>query len=58
LGVRKFDVNTEVRSAYLESLKKQQKVVQVMASVKEAMKVVISEKMHPFWISWQSIGKV
>ncbi|KAJ1698839.1 hypothetical protein LUZ63_007351 [Rhynchospora breviuscula] len=49
LGVRKFNVNTEVRSAYLESLKKPQKdLVPVMASAKEAMKVVISEKMHLF----------
>ncbi|XP_078159661.1 ketose-bisphosphate aldolase class-II family protein isoform X2 [Carex rostrata] len=49
LGVRKFNVNTEVRSAYLESLKKPQKdLVQVMASAKEAMKVIISEKMHLF----------
>ncbi|KAJ4816729.1 hypothetical protein LUZ62_029295 [Rhynchospora pubera] len=49
LGVRKFNVNTEVRSAYLESLKKPQKdLVQVMASAKEAMEVVISEKMHLF----------
>jgi fructose/tagatose bisphosphate aldolase len=47
--VRKFNVNTEVRSAYLESLKKPQKdLVQVMASAKEAMKVIISEKMHLF----------
>ncbi|XP_072952749.1 uncharacterized protein [Typha angustifolia] len=49
LGVRKFNVNTEVRNAYLEALKKPHKdLVHVMASAKEAMKAVISEKMHLF----------
>uniref|UniRef100_A0A453RAT3 Ketose-bisphosphate aldolase class-II family protein n=1 Tax=Aegilops tauschii subsp. strangulata TaxID=200361 RepID=A0A453RAT3_AEGTS len=39
LGVRKFNVNTEVRNSYLQSLKKPEKdLVQVMASAKEAMK--------------------
>jgi hypothetical protein len=42
-------VNTEVKSAYLEYLKKQQKdLVQVMTSASEAMKVIILEKMHIF----------
>lgn len=42
-------MNTEVRNAYLESLQKPNKdLVHVMAAAKEAMKVVIAEKMHLF----------
>ncbi|XP_073100387.1 uncharacterized protein [Elaeis guineensis] len=49
LGVRKFNVNTEVRSSYLESLQKPHKdLVHVMASAKKAMQAVIAEKMHLF----------
>ena len=49
MGVRKFNVNTEVRKAYMESISSPQKdLVQVMASAKEAMKVVVAEKMHLF----------
>ncbi|KAG6390719.1 hypothetical protein SASPL_148463 [Salvia splendens] len=49
LGVRKFNVNTEVRKAYMGSLTKTEKdVVNVMTSAKEAMKVVVAEKMHLF----------
>ena len=49
LGVRKFNVNTEVRNSYLESLKKSGKdLIQVMASAKEAMKAVVAEKLHLF----------
>ncbi|KAK8455261.1 hypothetical protein SEVIR_4G115300v4 [Setaria viridis] len=49
LGVRKFNVNTEVRNSYLESLKKPEKdLIQVMASAKEAMKAVVAEKLHLF----------
>ncbi|RWW14399.1 hypothetical protein GW17_00021831 [Ensete ventricosum] len=49
LGVRKFNVNTEVRSAYLDALRKpHQDLVHLMASAKEAMKAVIAEKMHLF----------
>uniref|UniRef100_M8CBF9 Fructose-bisphosphate aldolase n=1 Tax=Aegilops tauschii TaxID=37682 RepID=M8CBF9_AEGTA len=49
LGVRKFNVNTEVRNSYLQSLKKPEKdLVQVMASAKEAMKAVVAEKMRLF----------
>ncbi|KAM7479632.1 hypothetical protein LguiA_027845 [Lonicera macranthoides] len=49
-GVTKFNVNTEVRKAYMESLSSSQKkdLVQVMASAKEAMKSVVAEKMHLF----------
>ncbi|XP_050225741.1 uncharacterized protein LOC126675181 isoform X2 [Mercurialis annua] len=48
-GVRKFNVNTEVRKAYMESLSSPKKdLVHVMASAKEAMKAVIAEKMHLF----------
>lgn len=48
-GVRKFNVNTEVRKAYMESLSNPKKdLVHVMASAKEAMKAVIAHKMHLF----------
>ncbi|KAI3454942.1 hypothetical protein Pfo_011605 [Paulownia fortunei] len=48
-GVRKFNVNTEVRKAYMDSLTSIQKdLVHVMASAKEAMKAVVAEKMHLF----------
>ncbi|CAB4281406.1 unnamed protein product [Prunus armeniaca] len=48
-GVRKFNVNTEVRKAYMDSLSNSKKdLVHVMASTKEAMKAVIAEKMHLF----------
>lgn len=48
-GVRKFNVNTEVRKAYMDSLSNPHKdLVHVMTSAKEAMKVVIAEKMHLF----------
>ncbi|XP_062073864.1 uncharacterized protein LOC133778058 [Humulus lupulus] len=48
-GVRKFNVNTEVRKAYMDSLGSPKKdLVHVMASAKEAMKAVIAEKMHLF----------
>ncbi|KAJ0981299.1 hypothetical protein J5N97_009554 [Dioscorea zingiberensis] len=49
LGVRKFNVNTEVRSAYLEVLRKPNKdLVHVMAAAKDAMKAVVAEKMRLF----------
>ena len=49
MGVRKFNVNTEVRNSYLESLKKSGKdLIQVMSSAKEAMKAVVTEKLHLF----------
>ncbi|KAL6839619.1 hypothetical protein ACP4OV_030558 [Aristida adscensionis] len=49
LGVRKFNVNTEVRNSYLESLKKPEKdLIQVMASAKEAMKAVVADKIRLF----------
>ncbi|XP_058108204.1 uncharacterized protein LOC131251484 isoform X2 [Magnolia sinica] len=49
LGVRKFNVNTEVRNAYLESLRDPKKdLIHVMASAKEAMKAVVAEKMRLF----------
>lgn len=49
LGVRKFNVNTEVRKAYMDSLSTPHKdLVHVMASAKEAMKAVVAEKMHLF----------
>ncbi|GAV66869.1 F_bP_aldolase domain-containing protein [Cephalotus follicularis] len=48
-GVRKFNVNTEVRKAYMDSLNSPKKdLVRVMASAKEAMIAVIKEKMHLF----------
>ncbi|KAL0281739.1 UNVERIFIED_CONTAM: hypothetical protein Sradi_7291900, partial [Sesamum radiatum] len=49
LGVRKFNVNTEVRRAYMDSLANTQKdLVHVMQSAKEAMKAVVAEKMQLF----------
>ncbi|WOL06597.1 hypothetical protein Cni_G15331 [Canna indica] len=49
LGVRKFNVNTEVRNAYLDSLQKPHKdLVHVMALAKERMQAVVAEKMHLF----------
>ncbi|TKY44805.1 oxidoreductase YgbJ [Spatholobus suberectus] len=49
LGVRKLNVNTEVRKAYMDSLITPKKdLVHVMASAKEAMKAVVAEKMHLF----------
>ncbi|KAI3515631.1 hypothetical protein L1887_14532 [Cichorium endivia] len=49
LGVRKFNVNTEVRKAYMDILKSPQTdLVHVITAAKEAMKVVVVEKMHLF----------
>nr|XP_011464487.1 PREDICTED: uncharacterized protein LOC101292421 [Fragaria vesca subsp. vesca] len=49
LGVRKFNVNTEVRKAYMDSLNNPKKdLVHVMESAKQAMKAVIAEKMILF----------
>ncbi|KAL2242941.1 UNVERIFIED_CONTAM: L-threonate dehydrogenase [Sesamum indicum] len=49
LGVRKFNVNTEVRRAYMDSLTNTHKdLVHVMQSAKEAMKAVVAEKMQLF----------
>ncbi|KAL6001468.1 hypothetical protein ACLOJK_007206 [Asimina triloba] len=49
LGIRKFNVNTEVRNAYMESLLNPKKdLVHVMASAKEAMKAVVAEKLRLF----------
>ncbi|KAH6781861.1 ketose-bisphosphate aldolase class-II family protein [Perilla frutescens var. hirtella] len=54
-GVRKFNVNTEVRKAYMNSLTSTQKdLVHVMTLAKEAMKAVVAEKMRLFG----SAGKV
>lgn len=48
-GVTKFNVNTEVRNAYMNSLSNPKKdLVHVMASAKEAMKAVVAEKMRLF----------
>ncbi|XVF09451.1 hypothetical protein REPUB_Repub07fG0093700 [Reevesia pubescens] len=48
-GVRMFNVNTEVRKAYMDSLiSPKGDLVHVMASAKEAMKAVVAEKMHLF----------
>lgn len=49
LGVRKFNVNTEVRKAYMDSLANPGKdLVNVMAFAKQAMKAVVAEKMRLF----------
>ncbi|KAK1302075.1 hypothetical protein QJS10_CPB12g01567 [Acorus calamus] len=56
LGVRKFNVNTEVRKAYLESLSSPSKdLVHVMASATETMKAVVIEKMQLFGSSGKAI---
>nr|XP_043629292.1 uncharacterized protein LOC122600609 [Erigeron canadensis] len=48
-GVRKFNVNTEVRKAYMDTLKTPQTdLVHVMAAAREAMKAVVAEKMLLF----------
>ncbi|KZV41681.1 hypothetical protein F511_25504 [Dorcoceras hygrometricum] len=48
-GVRKFNVNTEVRKAYMDSLINPKKdLIDIMTAAKEAMKVVIAEKMQLF----------
>uniref|UniRef100_A0A803MVE7 Ketose-bisphosphate aldolase class-II family protein n=1 Tax=Chenopodium quinoa TaxID=63459 RepID=A0A803MVE7_CHEQI len=48
-GVRKFNVNTEVRKAYMDSLTNPGKdLVNVLASAKDAMKAVVVEKMRLF----------
>ncbi|XP_071714793.1 uncharacterized protein [Rutidosis leptorrhynchoides] len=48
-GVRKFNVNTEVRKAYMDALKSPQTdLVHVMSAAKEAMKAVVTEKMQLF----------
>ncbi|KMZ63805.1 hypothetical protein ZOSMA_398G00010 [Zostera marina] len=50
LGVRKFNVNTEVRNAYLDVLRKNsyKDLVHIMESAKVAMKMVVVEKMRLF----------
>ncbi|KAG9148432.1 hypothetical protein Leryth_016916, partial [Lithospermum erythrorhizon] len=50
LGVRKFNVNTEVRKAYMDALNGSAKkdLIDVMKSTKEAMKAIVSEKMRLF----------
>jgi ketose-bisphosphate aldolase len=48
-GVRKFNVNTEVRKAYMDSINNPQNdLVHVMASAKGAMKLVVAEKIRLF----------
>ncbi|RAL50106.1 hypothetical protein DM860_007780 [Cuscuta australis] len=49
LGVRKFNVNTEVREAYMNALSGSKKdLIPVIKSAKEAMMAVVAEKMHLF----------
>lgn len=49
LGVRKFNVNTEVRKAYMDSLSSTKKdLIHAMTAAKEAMKAVVAEKMQLF----------
>ncbi|KAF3777157.1 hypothetical protein EJ110_NYTH44735 [Nymphaea thermarum] len=62
LGIRKFNVNTEVRNAYLDSLKNPKKdFIHQMTAAKEAMKAVVMEKMRLFGSSgkapWLTIAK-
>lgn len=48
--MRKFNVNTEVRNAYLEALRKKphKDLVHMMESAKDAMRIVVAEKMRLF----------
>ncbi len=49
LGVRKFNVNTEVRGAYMKALKAPKKdLVDMMESAKIAMQEVIIDKIRMF----------
>ncbi|KAE9467061.1 hypothetical protein C3L33_01031, partial [Rhododendron williamsianum] len=55
-GVRKFNVNTEVRRAYMDSIScPQNDLVHVMASTKEAMKLVSVEQQFSFSCDVQKI---
>lgn len=48
-GVRKFNVNTEVRGAYMQALGTAKKdLVDVMGSSVAAMQAVVAEKMKIF----------
>lgn len=47
--MRKFNVNTEVRKAYMDAISSQHKdLIHVMTSAKEAMKHVVAQKMQLF----------
>ncbi|KAH9321667.1 hypothetical protein KI387_016306, partial [Taxus chinensis] len=47
LGVRKFNVNTEVRSAYMNALRTPKKdLIDVMSFARESMQAVVAEKMR------------
>lgn len=49
-GVRKFNVNTEVRKAYMDVLTSEKKtdLVDLMSATKTAMKAVIADKIRLF----------
>jgi fructose/tagatose bisphosphate aldolase len=50
-GVTKFNVNTEVRAAYLESLRQHSgsgDLVDVMRAATQAMQTVVADKMRMF----------
>lgn len=48
--MRKFNVNTEVRKAYMDALRSGKKtdLVDVMSATKAAMKAVIADKIRLF----------
>jgi tagatose 1,6-diphosphate aldolase GatY/KbaY len=60
LGVRKFNVNTEVREAYVHTLRerlqdpKSPDLLDLMQSAEQAMQAVVAEKLQLF----ASVGKV
>ncbi|KAI5066263.1 hypothetical protein GOP47_0018887 [Adiantum capillus-veneris] len=57
-GVRKFNVNTEVRSAYVTALKEPKKdLLDTLSFAEEAMKMVIAEKLKLFSSSQYSSGE-
>lgn len=48
-GVRKFNVNTEVRSAYMNALRTPKRdLIDVMSFARESMQAVVAEKMRIF----------
>ncbi|KAL2644220.1 hypothetical protein R1flu_011807 [Riccia fluitans] len=55
-GVAKFNVNTEMRGAYMETLRSEQKdLVDFMSSSKQAMEKVVTEKLRLFGSSGKAI---
>ncbi|KAH7372825.1 hypothetical protein KP509_17G023200 [Ceratopteris richardii] len=57
-GVRKFNVNTEVRSAYVTTLREPKKdLLDIMSCAQDAMKTVIAEKLKVFGSSGKFLNQ-